>query len=285
MSGMRTCTAMAALVAAVAFSNSTPVLAQSAWNQISETGVFRIGVIPARPPYMWQKLGSDDWEGFTVEMAKNVVDALSHANAMNKAIKLTYVPTSFQTVVLDIQSNRLDAFFGFSITEKRKEAIDMFGPLYALAHVLINRDGFYPGDKWEDYNKPDVKVSFALGTTDQDTVKKLLPKATQLGMRNESEAIMSVQSSNADAFSTTVLTGLASFQLNPNFSRMVVAKPVEMSNPSGGGVRKDGEGRLHSFMQAWAWSNHQAGISKAMIIDSIHKAGMDPSKLPPEMKF
>ena len=66
---------------------------------------------------------------------------------------------------------------------------------------------------------------------------------------------------------------------------MVVAKPVEMSNPSGGGVRKDGEGRLHSFMQAWAWSNHQAGISKAMIIDSIHKAGMDPSKLPPEMKF
>ena len=52
-----------------------------------------------------------------------------------------------------------------------------------------------------------------------------------------------------------------------------------------GGVRKDGEGRLFAFLQAWAWSNHQAGIAKGMILDSIAKAGMDVAKLPPEMKF
>ncbi|MDA0675497.1 MAG: transporter substrate-binding domain-containing protein [Proteobacteria bacterium] len=93
----------------------------------------------------------------------------------------------------------MDAFLGASITEERKKAVDMFGPLYGLAHVMLNREGFNPGNNWADYNKSEIKIASVTGTTDEAAARKFAPKATIISLRQDSEAILSVQSGHANA--------------------------------------------------------------------------------------
>ena len=269
-----------ALIMAIA---ASPAVAQkSNWDEIKNAGVLKVGVMPGRQPYMWQKDGK--WEGFAIEMARGVARALENANAMNRPIKVEWKETTWGTVVLDIQSGKLDAFFGMSITDKRKKAIDMYGPLYALAHVYINTSGFNPGDRWEDYNKAAIKVSATTGTTDEAAARKLSPSATILSMRTNSETILAVQSGRAEAMITSVLAGLDAMHKNRNFSKMVIPKPM-VSLPSGGGARKDSDGRFTTFMQGWAHMSRESGYTKKLILESVAKAGLNPDNIPPEMEF
>lgn len=278
-------TIMTALAWAFAPAFTPAMAAENTWDQISKTGVYRIGVMPGRAPYMWQEKGSTEWNGFSIEMGRNVVKALENPNALGRSVKIEYVPTTWATVVLDIQANRMDGFFGMSITEKRKKAISMYGPLYALAHVYINAKGFNPGKTWDSYSDPKIKVAVNMGTTDEDAIRKLSPKATVLAMKNSPESILAVQAGRAHALGTSVLAGLNAIKKNPDFaSPMVIPTPIQ-SLPSGGGTRRDGDGRFYTFMQGWAWASRNSGQAKKFILESIAKAGLDPKAVPPEMKF
>ena len=259
-----------------------PASTQSSWDEISKSGVLRVGVMPARPPYMWQK--KREWTGFSIDMGKQIAAALENENALGRSIKIEYVPTTWGTVVLDIQANKLDVFLGMSITEERKKAIDMYGPLYALAHVFINRKGFNPGNKWSDYDKAGVKVASTTGTTDEAAAHKMSPNATFVSLRQNAETIMSVQAGHADAMISSVLAGLDAMKQNPNFAMMVIPEPV-VSLPSGGGTRKDGDGRFTAFLQGWAYMSRASGHTKKLILDSVAESGLDPKALPAEMEF
>ena len=270
----------AALIAASGM--PTPATAQSSWEQISKTGKLRVGVTPGREPYMW--VVNDKWYGFAIDMGKQIAEALENENALGRKIEIEYVRTTFATVVLDMQANKVDVYLGMSITEERKKAIDMYGPLYALAHVYINRKGFSPGDKWEDYNKPEIKISSTTGTTDEAAGRKLSPKATFLSHREQTETILAVQAGHADAMITSVLAGLDAMKKNPNFAQMVIPKPA-VSLPSGGGTRKDNDGRFTAFLQGWAYMSRASGNTKQLILNSTREAGLNPDIIPKEMEF
>ena len=276
--------AIATLTVVAVAGTVAPAQAQSAWEQIKSTGKYRIGVMPGRMPYMWQEKGSDEWHGFAIEMGRSIARSLSSENAMNRPITVGYVTTTWATVVLDIQANKLDSMLGMSITAKRKKAIDMFGPLYALAHVYINACGFEPGDTWKAYSDPKVRISTNMGSSDEDAIRRMSPKATVLAMRTPPEAILAVQAGRADAYGTSVLDGLNVMRKNPNFCKMVIPKPM-VSLPSGGGARKDGDGRLAAFLQGWAWSTRTLGETKRLIMAASKTAGLNPKNIPPEMEF
>ena len=264
-----------------------PAAAQAAWEHILSTGKLRMGVMPGRPPAVWKYPATNTWEGFNVEFARDVVKALS--KEMGKPIQLDYVETSWATVVLDIQSNRLDALFGMSETEERKKAIDMAGPLYHLAHCYVNRKGLADsqGQKltaWSDYSRPEVKVATVMGTSDEAAIRQLSPKATILALKTEAEAILSVQSGRADAYRTSVITCLQVLKSNPAFGNITFPTPIK-SLPSSAGMRKDGDGRFHRFMQKWAEENRTNGNTKKWITSSVRLAGLNPDDLPPELGF
>ena len=170
MHGLKTWAGVAAIAVLAISGAPAPAAAQSAWEQISKAGKMRFGIMPAREPYMWQEKG--EWKGFTIEMAEQIAEALANENALGRKIEIEYVPTTWATFVLDLQANKVDAFLGASITEERKKAVDMFGPLYGLAHVMLNREGFNPGNNWADYNKPEIKIASVTGTTDEAAARK-----------------------------------------------------------------------------------------------------------------
>jgi polar amino acid transport system substrate-binding protein len=255
---------------------------ESTWARIEKTGVVRIGVIPNRPPYFYQNPDSKEWKGFTAEMSRDIVKALSVA--IGKEIQPEWVLSTFATVVLDLQAAKIDFFLGMAFSEERLKALSMFGPMWAVPNVAINKANFNPGGKWDDYNKPEVKVSAAMGTTDEEAARKFLPKSQIRAMKGMAEAVLDVQSGNADTLITTVLTGLGAMKENASLANLVVLQPL-YALPSGGGTRRDSDGRFYTFMQGFAWSYRNAGLSQKRIIDSMREFGLAIEKLPSEMKF
>jgi len=254
--------------------------AASSWDSIAERGAVRVGVIPARPPYFWQEDGK--WVGFSVAMGEELAKALSRK--MGKPIKVEWVITSFTSIILDLQANKVDAFFGLSFSEERNKAIHLAGPLYSLPSVILKAKGLEIGDQWADFNKPDVKVVVVMGTTDEQVARKFLPNAQIRAMKGMGEAVLDIQSRNSVAMVTTVLTGLGALKANASLGTMVVLQPTNNA-PSFGGTRRDGDDRFATFLQDWALAYRADGSAKRVIFSAMEKFGLDTSQLPPAVQF
>jgi polar amino acid transport system substrate-binding protein len=270
----------AVLALAGAFSSLSAAAAPSTWDSIVERGTLRVGVIPARPPYFWQEDGK--WVGFSVVMGEDLAKSLSQK--MGKPIKVEWVITSFTSIVLDLQADKVDTFFGMSFSEERNKAVHLAGPLYSLPSVIIKAKGVEIGDKWADFNKPNVKVVVVMGTTDEQVARQFLPNAQIRAMKGTGEAVLDIQSRNSVAMVTTVLTGLGALKSNSSLGSMVVLQPTNNS-PSFGGTRRDGNNRFSTFLQDWAVAYRADGSAKRVMFNSMEKFGLDTSRLPPEVQF
>lgn len=272
-----------ALVALGILCTAAPAFAAGTWDKIAESGVVRVGVIPNRPCYYWTAEGSNKWQGFPVHMSRDIVDALS--KKMGKPLKIEWMPTNWGTSVLDVQSGKMDMFVGLAITEARKRAVDMFGPLWSVPDVVIARKGVkINGSRWEDFNKPEYRVSVAMGTTTEQTAHKYTPKANIRAMKSTNDAILDVQSGNADLFINTLISGLAAMKENSNLSNLVVPEPLS-AIPAGGILRKDGDGRLYRFINDWAKQYHDSGKAQEVIYEELRTCGLDTKLLPANTKF
>jgi polar amino acid transport system substrate-binding protein len=252
----------------------------SSWEQIERSGVLRVGVIPARPPYFWQEDGQ--WVGFSAVMGRDVARALSVA--MDKEIRVEWTITSWTSVVLDIQANRLDVFFGLSFAEERRRALNLIGPMYSLPNVAINARGFNPGETWDAYNQASTRVAVVMGTTDEQAARRFLPNAQIRALRGMPEAVLDIQSGNAQTMITTVLTGLGALKENRSLGSLTVLRPVQ-SLPSFGGTRRDSDSRLATFLQGWAFAYRDSGRARAVILEAMSRFGLDANAIPPEVQF
>src|SRR4051794_22745533 len=88
----------------------------SVWNDIMNTKQFVACVVPEYQPYSWKDRASGEWKGFAADMARDVAKDLH--------VQPAFVETSFKTVILDLQSAKCHAFFGFNATPERALAID-----------------------------------------------------------------------------------------------------------------------------------------------------------------
>lgn len=256
--------------------------ADSSWDAIAGSGRLRVGVIAARPPYFWKVNG--EWTGFSAQMGRDLADALSQP--MAKPIAIEFVETTWGTVILDIEANRIDAFFGLSYSEQRDQALHLFGPLYVLPEVLLTSKGFDPGTDvtWAALDNAKYKFSVVLGTTDEQAARRLLPKAQVRAMKGMEEAVMDVQAGYGQAMVTTVLVGLGAMKTSPAFGAMLIPQPT-LTQPSYGGTRRDGEGKFAAWLQDWAKQYRESGRAKQVILAGMRAYGLDTDKLPPTVAF
>jgi polar amino acid transport system substrate-binding protein len=255
---------------------------QSIWDKIQSSGVMVTGIIAASGAGSYKDLSTGTYKGYYVNFAQGIAEDLS--KAMGRPIKLEFAETSWATVVMDLQAGRIDIWTGMSETPERLKALDMAGPMYVLAHCYVNRKGLEGLKTWEDYNKPEIKISVTIGTSDEAAVKQNSPKATFLGFKDTSTALLAVHSGRADAVATSVFTCLDMKKRNPDVGKIVFPEPVK-SLPSSAGMRKDGDGRFHEFMKTWAAKNRASGATKKMIISALRDAGLNPDELPPDTPF
>jgi polar amino acid transport system substrate-binding protein len=132
--------------------------------------------------------------GFDIDIGIEMAKALG--------VKPVFVDTTWPTIIPALHLGRFDIIFGgMSVTESRKEKVDFAKPFMTVGQtVLLNAKHEDTVFSYKDLNDPKYVVVSKPGTTGEEAVKKMIPKATYETADTEMEGAMRVLKGTADAF-------------------------------------------------------------------------------------
>ena len=180
---------------------------QTTWDRINSTKTLRVGAVAGAPPNYQKNLATGEWSGIMVDLAKDLAAKLN--------VKLVVTETTWGNSVLDLQTNKLDIFFGLNPTPQRREVIDFTVPLYQNAFTLIAKKGF-EAKTWDELNKPEVTIAVDVGSSYDNLVTAMYDKAKILRFEKSNDATMAVQTGRADVQPLVVTVSAGILKKNPN---------------------------------------------------------------------
>jgi polar amino acid transport system substrate-binding protein len=132
--------------------------------------------------------------GFDIDVGIEMAKALG--------VKPVFVDTIWPSIIPALNLGRFDIIFGgMSVTESRKEKVDFADPFMTVGQtVLLNAKHEETVRSYEDLNDPEFVVVSKPGTTGEEAVQRLIPKATYETADTEIEGAMRVLEGTADAF-------------------------------------------------------------------------------------
>ncbi len=260
----------------------TAASADPVWDRIEASGKIVCGAIPNDRIGSWEDRGTGQWEGYEIELCRAIAADLSEE--MGKEITPEFQITSWGTIVLDVQSGKIDIWPGMSATEERKKALSMVGPIYELAFCGVRSRTFTGGETWESLNDPSVRIATVTGTSVETAFKQNAPNATHIGLAEFAEVALAVQSGRADIMGADILRCMALHDTARNtIGDILVPEPV-VSLGSSAGVAKEAE-RLTEWLTAWAEEERASGGITEIFMHTLAVAGMDTSALPDGLSF
>lgn len=269
---------LAAMFLAMSLFSPNPVSAQedeSTWERIQRTGEIRMAVFHY-PPYFVRDLSSGEWDGALVAMAQNAADEL----------KIDLVPVEvggWNELVLALTTSKVDLAAGMQATPVRATSIDFAGPIYWIEWVAVNNPDFEGGEHWSDYDNPDVKMAVMTGSSDQILLSWNAPNAEQLQFKELSQMILAVSSGRADAFTTTVLSGMIAKENNPGLGTFNSPRP-RTTLPGYFGIRAEVDQRFKTYLNWWAEWNNRLGHNEQRMKDGMLQY-MGLSEIPDSVSF
>jgi len=145
--------------------------------------------------------------GFDIDMGIEMAKALG--------VKPVFVDTFWPGIIPALNLGRFDIIYGgMSVTEERKKLVDFANPFMIVGQtVLLNAKHTDTVHSYKDLNDPKFIVVSKPGTTGEEAVQRLIPKATYESADTENEGAMRVLEGTADAF-------VYDFPFNAVFSAM-----------------------------------------------------------------
>jgi len=145
--------------------------------------------------------------GFDIDMGIEMAKALG--------VRPVFVDTLWPSIIPALNLGRFDIIFGgMSVTEPRKEKVDFADPFMTVGQtVLLNAKHKKVVTSYKDLDDPKFVVVSKPGTTGEEAVKNMIPKATYETVDTEIDGGMRVLEGTADAF-------VYDFPFNAVFSAM-----------------------------------------------------------------
>ena len=250
--------------------------AESAWARIQRTKTLRIGAVAGAAPYYQKDIATGEWQGFMIDFAKSLSSSLG--------VKLDITETTWGNSVLDLQSNKIDVFFGLNPTPARALVVDFSDPLFNNAFVVVARKGFQP-KTWAELNDPKVKIAVDMGSSHDQVVTKLAPNAQISRLEKSADATLAVQMGRADAQVLVTVLALTAISKNPTIGQVVVPMPVE-STTTTLGFRKEGDKTWINYVNKWIAQTRAEGKIKPVVLANLQKlSGVKPEQVPAELPF
>ena len=162
---------------------------ESTMARVKRTGKLRLGAINGAIPYFNKDLVTQEWKGFCADFGRDLARYLK--------AEVEWVETTWGNAVLDVQTNKIDAQLAMAPTPQRREVVDFSNPLYNNINTVVARKGL-EFKAWEDLNKPEIKVAVDVGSSHDQLVTRILPKATILRFETSAAATMALQSGRAE---------------------------------------------------------------------------------------
>ena len=172
---------------------NTQVAEGSALQSILKAGKLRVGMEPGYMPFEMQDKQSRI-VGFDVDMAKEM--------AASMGVELELVPTAWDGIIGSLLTDKFDIIMsGMTVTQERNLKVNFADPYIIVGQtILINKELAGTVTSYKDLNFPKYTITSKLGTTGEQAVKKMIPRATYKSFETEPEAAMEVINGKADAF-------------------------------------------------------------------------------------
>jgi polar amino acid transport system substrate-binding protein len=198
---MKRCVVLMAIVAALLLSLFTiqalaadiDLAKKSTLEAILQRGELRVGFESGYMPFeMTDKKGQ--FVGFDIDMAKEMAKAMG--------VKFVPVNTAWDGIIPALTTNKFDIIMsGMTITQERNLKINFAEPYIIVGQTILLAEKHKGKVKsYKDLNNPKYIVTSKLGTTGEQAVKRLIPKANYKSFETEPEAAMEVVNGKADAF-------------------------------------------------------------------------------------
>ncbi|RPH50850.1 MAG: amino acid ABC transporter substrate-binding protein [Desulfobacteraceae bacterium] len=166
---------------------------QSTLEQILQRGELRVGFEAGYMPFeMTDKNGN--FVGFDIDIAKEMAQALG--------VKFVPVNTAWDGIIPSLITEKFDIIMsGMTVTQERNLKINFADPNIVVGQtILINKKHKGAIKSYKDLNNPKYTITSKLGTTGEQAVKRVIPKATYKSFETEPEAALEVVNGKADAF-------------------------------------------------------------------------------------
>jgi polar amino acid transport system substrate-binding protein len=132
--------------------------------------------------------------GFDIDIGIEMAKALG--------VKPVFVDTLWPSIIPALKLGRFDIIFGgMSVTEERKKQVDFANPFMTVGQtVLLNAKHKNTVKSYKDLNDAKFVVVSKPGTTGEEAVQRLIPKASYETADTEVAGAMRVLEGTADAF-------------------------------------------------------------------------------------
>jgi len=169
--------------------------------------------------------------GFDIDIGIEMAKALG--------VKPVFVDTLWPSIIPALNLGRFDIIFGgMSITESRKKKVDFADPFMTVGQtVLLNAKHAQAVKSYKDLNDPRYVVVSKPGTTGEEAVKKMIPKATYKTVDTEIDGATSVLEGRADAFVYDLPFNAVFMAVNPSDRLIFLDKPFT-TEPIAWAIRK-----------------------------------------------
>ncbi len=262
-----------ATVTSALVARAGPAFAAGTLEEVKARGSLRVGVTQA-PPWFSKDPATGEWNsGVGVSAGEAMAAALG--------VKFEPVEVTWGTSIAALQSNKIDIMFVLDATEERKKAADFpESPLLYYSLAVLARDDL-PVAKWEDLNKPDIKISVPQATSMDKFLSENVSKADIQRFPGNTEAIAAFQSGRVDAV-CLFHPPLIAARKKLGSGKIVVPTPVK-SNPTSAAVRK-GDTEFVNFVDGQLKDWYQSGKIQTWYEQFLTSFGLDPKAAPPIIK-
>lgn len=251
-------------VAMAAVTLSAPTWAQAdmaTWDRIASTKTLRIAAVAGGAPNYQKDLATGQWSGIMIDLANNLAAKLG--------AKLEINETTWGNAVLDLQSNKIDIFFGLNPTPQRLKVIAFSQPLYNNAYSLIAKKGYSP-KTWDEMDNPDVTIAVDVGSSYDNLVTAMYKKAKILRFEKSADATLAVQTGRADVQPLVVTLSAGIVKKNPGIGHVVVPEPVKGTSTNAG-FRMETDQRWKTYVDGWIADLRKTDAINTIVLTNLDK--------------
>jgi polar amino acid transport system substrate-binding protein len=274
---LRGSAAGAGVAAAAGLLGAGPAMAQapaaSTWQQIKDRGELRIGAAPSEP-WFAKDQRSGEWSGIGWAMGVAIAKELN--------VKPVAVETSWGNAVAGLQANQFDVMFVMDATPQRALAVDFPSqPFFYYAQGVLIRDGL-SARRWDELNKPEIKIGVTLGTSPDRDVTLRLPNATIERFPSNDETTAAFQAGRVDAMSF-FHPALVMQQRRVRKGTVVLPEPFRFSTTSAG-VRRETDKTWRDWLGLALDYYYVTGQTQRIYEEFLTSRQIDPKAAPAIMR-
>ncbi len=216
---------------AAAMASSIDLAKQSTLEEIVKRGEIRIGFDVGYVPFeMSDKKGN--FIGFDIDMGKMMAKAMG--------VKFVPVNTAWDGIIPALVTGKLDIIVaGMTITQQRNLKVNFADPYIIVGQTIILNGKHKDAVKsYKDLNNAKYTITSKLGTTGEQSIKRLMPKAKYKSFEDSTEAALEVAAGRADAFVYDLPTAAAFFAKQGGKTNLVFLDKPFTFEPLAFAVRK-----------------------------------------------